>query len=407
MQLSAMRKGLVVTLLLLMLASGLVWAEGRLEGVVKDPSGKGIKGVVIKLVPSLEGLPIVKVRTDKKGRFILGLIRKANYRIAALKEGWRVTYLDGNIAIPRDESFWKYDAPVSPGTEPPELSINGVSIVTYNLTMAPDSGGGGEWGMGVSLRPLDELVAELKDGDAEHVARELERHLVAKPEDANVNYLYGFALFSAGDLAGAKNAVARALKSDERFEGANLLMGKILEKQEKLDEAAEYYGYETQYAQNEGVQHEAWLAAAVLAIKKGDHERAIKALETVIAQRPDDVAALLELGNLYLQMGEKEKASAILEKVASLGGAQDPAVLYNLGADAYNKREYAKAAELFVKVIALKDDFAEAHLLLGNARLNLGDQEGAVVSFRRFLELRPDDPQASFAQQMVDALGTK
>ncbi|HBK80587.1 MAG TPA: hypothetical protein DDZ83_13110 [Nitrospinae bacterium] len=59
------------------------------------------------------------------------------------------------------------------------------------------------------------------------------------------------------------------------------------------------------------------------------------------------------------------------------------------------QREFEDAALIYDKAIALKADYADAHLGFANVLKNLGRREEAIKYFRSFLELRPDDPEAT------------
>lgn len=90
----------------------------------------------------------------------------------------------------------------------------------------------------------------------------------------------------------------------------------------------------------------------------GDVGRAIAALESLTVARPDDVAALVRLGEV-------------------LSGAP---------------REWVRAAGLFEQAIGLDSLAPGAHAGLIEALIRLGDIDGARVARDRFARLRPDHP---------------
>ncbi len=99
-------------------------------------------------------------------------------------------------------------------------------------------------------------------------------------------------------------------------------------------------------------------AARYHADETGDVGRAIAALESLTVARPDDVAALVLLGEV-------------------LSGAP---------------REWARATELFEQAVGLDSLAPGAHAGLIEALIRLGDTEGAGVARDRFARLRPDHP---------------
>jgi len=90
----------------------------------------------------------------------------------------------------------------------------------------------------------------------------------------------------------------------------------------------------------------------------GDVEKARVALESLTAARPEDVDALVALGE-------------------TLAGAP---------------RRFARAAELFERALEYDSLSAEAHAGLVEARARLGEMEDAGRALRRFARLRPDHP---------------
>jgi predicted TPR repeat methyltransferase len=64
---------------------------------------------------------------------------------------------------------------------------------------------------------------------------------------------------------------------------------------------------------------------------------------------------------------------------------------YRFGRDLAARGDYAAAADLFVQTVEASPAFAPAWLALGEVRLKLGDNAGAVAAFRRALASDPDD----------------
>ncbi len=152
---------------------------------------------------------------------------------------------------------------------------------------------------------------------------------------------------------------------------------------------------------------EAYIALAVAAEEAKRDEDAQFALEKLVEISPDQAEIYRELANVYLRTGQKDKAEAMLAKVDSLGGQQDPNVLYNLGAERFNASDFEAAAGFFARAASAKPEFAEAHLRLGYCQLNLGKKAEAIASLKRFLELQPQGEDAKTARELLQALEKK
>jgi Tfp pilus assembly protein PilF len=58
------------------------------------------------------------------------------------------------------------------------------------------------------------------------------------------------------------------------------------------------------------------------------------------------------------------------------------------------RNEHAKALELLEELVKMSPDFADAHFLLGQAYAGLYKNIEAIHSFRKAVELDPDDKRA-------------
>jgi tetratricopeptide (TPR) repeat protein len=58
------------------------------------------------------------------------------------------------------------------------------------------------------------------------------------------------------------------------------------------------------------------------------------------------------------------------------------------------RNEHAKALELLEELLDMSPDFAEAHFLIGRAYTGLYKNIEAIKSFRKAVELNPDDKRA-------------
>jgi tetratricopeptide (TPR) repeat protein len=62
------------------------------------------------------------------------------------------------------------------------------------------------------------------------------------------------------------------------------------------------------------------------------------------------------------------------------------------GYDAFRKGEYFYGLTIFQEVLDVAPDVVVAHNMAGNCSLQLKDYPAAVASFKRALELQPDEP---------------
>lgn len=389
--------------LLLALASPAL-AEASIRGTTKDANGKPIEGVEITLTPSDPSFSTLTAKSNKKGRFVVGLIRPSNYRLVAKLEGMRISRIDANIAIPEDDSLWDFRDEVPQGAETPEFQLTGLSTMTYDIQFVPHVGDIGVFGTGLPVsqtKVIIDLLAEGKNAEATEVVK---KNLEKDPDSATYNYLHAFVLRAEGNYDEALAAVDKALAADPGFEGANLLKGKTLEEKGDLEASIEFYRLEADTAGSEQVQTDALLSLAIVHEQMEHLPEAVAALERLVEIAPDHANAYKELADLYIRLGDPEKASEMMDQVISLG-AQDPDLLYNLGAKAFNDSDFEAAANYFTKVIEAAPDYKDAYLRLAYTQLNQSDREGAAQNLEKYIELSSeDDPEAQTARAILQQL---
>ena|GEM_PF-349550 len=97
-------------------------------------------------------------------------------------------------------------------------------------------------------------------------------------------------------------------------------------------------------------------------------------------------------GNDKYQQGEFEEAQKLLEE-AKNEKPGDPTVNYNIGSVYHQEGDYDRASESYLNA-AFADDSAmraHAHYNIGNTEFRKGDYEKAIEAYKKSLGLNPDD----------------
>jgi protein O-GlcNAc transferase len=105
---------------------------------------------------------------------------------------------------------------------------------------------------------------------------------------------------------------------------------------------------------------------------------------------PTHAQALHNLGSIYLQRGEHEKAVPFFERAIHQHRAY-PQAYNNLGNALVNQGRVRDAIPLFEKALRIKPDYSDACYNLGNACKKLGEPDKAVSFYRRALGINPRD----------------
>ena len=161
---------------------------------------------------------------------------------------------------------------------------------------------------------------------------------------------------------------------------------------------------------------------------KGDTTNAISALNTYTKLRPKDTGALTELAGQYLSQADAARQQAIAAqsaltsasiftpfpvtgKLASALGSNPITDASTSGAQtafttAYQKMltGYSSAVGAYKRLAKQTPNDPTVQLQLGSTAVSANDAKTAVVAFKRFLQLAPDDPSAPSVKKEIKQL---
>jgi tetratricopeptide (TPR) repeat protein len=161
---------------------------------------------------------------------------------------------------------------------------------------------------------------------------------------------------------------------------------------------------------------------------KGDTTNAISALNTYTKLRPKDTGALTELAGQYLSQADAARQQAIAAqsaltsasiftpfpvtgKLASALGSNPITDASTSGAQtafttAYQKMltGYSSAVGAYKRLAKQTPNDPTVQLQLGSTAVSANDAKTAIVAFKRFLRLAPDDPSAPSVKKEIKQL---
>jgi tetratricopeptide (TPR) repeat protein len=201
---------------------------------------------------------------------------------------------------------------------------------------------------------IQDAMQKQQAGDLEGAIPEYREFLKLHPEATAIHTNLGAALAGLGRFEEALPEYKIALKQSPKLVGA------------RLNLALAYY-------------------------KMGKIDDATAQLEKVHAEEPTNLQAALLLGDCYLRMGREEDVIRVLEPMEQVH-PEDLAVAYMLGT-ALIREKRVDEGQLLVDKIMHNGDSAEAHLMLGTAKMNVQDFSGARDEFAKAVALNPSLPE--------------
>ena len=152
-------------------------------------------------------------------------------------------------------------------------------------------------------------------------------------------------------------------------------------------------------------------AAALSPLEEG--EKLFAANEPLKARALFEEALKTEPGNpkvysylaiVYEQLGDSDRAIAILRRGLPIAGELKATFYYGMGTNYERRGEQAQAEKMYGEAIALDEAYAKAWLNRANVRVALQGYEGAIADYTMYLRLEPQSRQRADVQKMIDLL---
>ena len=261
-----------------------------------------------------------------------------------------------------------------------------------------------------------------------------EKAILANPKDDRLYVRAGVAAEASGDLAAASKYFQTATGINAQNAEAFYHLGLVFERQDNRDQALELLRKSAELDKNNANVR---FAIGKLLLKMEQPLDAIEELRLAVKLRPDFIDALNFLGQALAERQQFEEAIQHFQRVAREQPG-NPSIMVNIG-DAYSKqgkfgpalaaynKAYAKNPnlpglayrlgrtydDLGKKTQAIKHYLAAIkadpqdpmpHYYLGHVYKAGNNVKGAIAEFRKYLQLRPDAPDAEEVKDEIDYL---
>jgi cytochrome c-type biogenesis protein CcmH/NrfG len=132
-----------------------------------------------------------------------------------------------------------------------------------------------------------------------------------------------------------------------------------------------------------------------------DLSNRLMALEDMSRKEPGNAAYRVEVGNVYYDMGQYQKAAAAYEEALKLK-PQDPNVETDLATCYYNLGEHDRALRILDAVLQYRPDFPMAMFNKGIVlQTGKNDSRGAIAVWEALLRANPDFPRRAALEQRI------
>ena len=198
-----------------------------------------------------------------------------------------------------------------------------------------------------------------------------------------------------------EDAAAELLANSPRAQAINLYNeGAQALKQEEYERAL---GLFKESIALDATIHQAQYEAGRAGFLLGKYDEAAAFAEAALQLKPDYVVAYRLLAAIYEKKGDMEK-SAAYTKLAQEKGGVTGIDRYNDAVKHMNDGDVDAALPLLEEAVELDPDLADAHYQLGLVYLNKAENGKAILSFEKYLELRPKGENAETARSILQYL---
>ena len=360
MKLKSIRYALVPALVL-SLGAVATAQVGSLRGRVTE-NGEGVKDVMIRIE-----------RTDVKGDYKVKTRKKGDWFHAGLPMGIYTVGLeiDGTI-VDRMAGV--------------KLSSGDNQPINFDLTEIKNRQAAAQ--ANPAAPPPKEVLASMSPAERKKYEAELKKRQEQLTKNKELNEA-----FNLGMTAKREKDYATAVEH--------------LTKASTLDETQDVV-----FA-NLGDSHSAWADTLRGDERKAQLSSAITAYTKAIELKPDAGAYYNNIGLAQIKLGQDDEGKANLAKAAEMDPANGGRYYFNLGAVMVNSGNTDGAVEAFTKATEVDPNYSEAYYQLGTAMVGKAQTKedgsiipapGTVEAFQKYLELKPDGPNAASAQMMIQSL---
>lgn len=138
-------------------------------------------------------------------------------------------------------------------------------------------------------------------------------------------------------------------------------------------------------------------------VEMGEYQKAAQKLEEVLKLDPNDHLTHSDLGKVYVILGENQKAKIHFQKAIDLE-PDNPVYYENLGLFFLNSGSYSEAIKIFEKALSIRPDFFPHWRNLGFAYANSGNYAKAIECLKRYLDYAPMAEDQAQIREMMEKL---
>ncbi len=231
---------------------------------------------------------------------------------------------------------------------------------------------------------VQDAIQKQHAGQLEAAVEEYRQFLKMVPNAPAIHSNLGAALVGLGRFEEAIPEYQTALKQSPRLAGARLNLALVYYKMERISDASSELA---QLHKEEPFNHQANLLLADCYLRMGREAAVIRVLEPEEKKYPNDLAISYMLGTALIRTKHVQEGEKLVDRILRNGDSAEAHLM--LGEAKMNVSDFAGAREEFAKAVALNPNLADAHSLYARALMMTGDSDLSAKEFRAALAVEP------------------
>lgn len=229
-----------------------------------------------------------------------------------------------------------------------------------------------------------EGLEKQRNGDLEGAAADYRQFLRIHPEATAIHSNLGAALAGSGQFEEAISEYKIALRQSPALVEARLNLALCYYKMGRIEDATTQL--ERVHAESPG-NHQAVLLLGDCYMRMDREKDVIRILEPERAKYPDDLAIAYLLGTALIRQKRVEEGQVLVDRILRNGDSAEAHLM--LGTAKMGASDFAGARDEFAKANALNSDLPEVHVLYAKALMLTGDSDLSEKEFAAELRVDP------------------
>ena len=231
---------------------------------------------------------------------------------------------------------------------------------------------------------VQDAISKQRAGDLDGAVKEYREFLKVRPNEAVVRSNLGAALAGLGRFEEAVTQYKAALKLSPSLPGASLNLALAYYKMGRIGDAAkELANIHAESPTN----NQATLLLADCSLRMGQNKEVIRLLQPAERDHPEDLAIAYLLGTALIRDNQPERGQVLVDRILRHGESAEAHLM--LGSAKMQVKEFAGARDEFAKAVALNPNLPDVHLLYAQSLQVTGDPDGALKEFKAELAVDP------------------